>query len=67
MRGWKEAGNTQEVGIQEAGMQEAGVDEARMQHFWPSCVAGRKHDGSYDWGFELSLFGITPGLVKELS
>jgi hypothetical protein len=33
MRGWKEAGNIQEVGIQEAGKQETGIDEARMQHF----------------------------------
>jgi hypothetical protein len=31
MRGWKEAGNIQEVGIQEAGMPEASIDEARMQ------------------------------------
>jgi hypothetical protein len=32
MRGWKEAGNIQDVGIQEAGKQEVGIDEARMQH-----------------------------------
>jgi hypothetical protein len=37
MRGWKEAGNIQEVGIQEAGMPEAGIDEARMQQ--RDCVA----------------------------
>jgi hypothetical protein len=29
MRGWKEAGNIQEVGIQEAGMQEAGIEYRR--------------------------------------
>jgi hypothetical protein len=35
MRGWKEAGNIQEVGIQEAGKQEGVINEARMQQESP--------------------------------
>jgi hypothetical protein len=39
IRGWKEAGNIQEVGIQEAG-----IDEARMQ-----CRSSKEVEGFLRW------------------